>query len=118
MNNEVKEPVVAPDAATDSTPKKEGDVAKAPKTYDNSHLIQYCGKCNSKSILIENIPSTQGITINLPPTNESEFILACKDCGNKMGIFYVEAIKKATEAEAIKEGDSDDKPVSKTNKKK
>jgi hypothetical protein len=109
MNNEIKEPVVAPDVATDTTPRKE------VKTYDNSHLVMFCGKCNSRYILHENIPSTQGITINLPPTNDAEFVLGCKECGNKMGIFYVEAVKKDSEEEG---GISNDKPISKTNKKK
>jgi len=114
MKEQVKEEtVVAPDVAKEIAPKKE------VKTYENSHLIQYCGKCNSKSILIENIPSTQGITINLPPTNEAEFMLVCKDCGNKMGIFYVETAKKTTEVKIEEVTDEDEKQsIHKASKKK
>jgi hypothetical protein len=106
-----KEPVVTPDEVIESTPKKE------IKTYENSHLVMYCGKCNSRYILEENIPSNRGITINLPPTSDAEFILVCKDCGNKMGIFYVEATKKDTETTEVKK-DEVTESVRKTNKKK
>ena len=104
--------VVVPEVATESTPKKEA------KTYENSHLVMYCGKCNSRYILHENIPGNQGISINLPPTSDAEFILACKDCGNKMGIFYVEAVKKDVIEDKIQEELKDEERVSKVSRKK
>lgn len=88
MNKVIEEAVVVPDETTKETsPKKER------KLYENSHLVMYCGKCNSRYTLEENIPGDRGVSINLPPASDAEFVLACRDCGNKMGIFYVEAVK-------------------------
>lgn len=67
------------------------------KVYENSSLVMLCGKCNSRYTLEENIPSNKGIQIYLPPTNKSEFTLVCKECGNRMGLFYVETAKKNDE---------------------
>lgn len=73
------------------------------KTYDYAHLVMYCGACGTKSILEENVPKTSGVQINLPPTNTAEVMLVCKECGNRMGMFYVESTKK------------DEKPVTEDN---
>jgi hypothetical protein len=67
---------------------------KEVKMNDYAHLVMFCGACNSRYILEENIPKDKGIQILLPPKSDSEMILVCKDCGNKMGLFYVEAAKK------------------------
>jgi hypothetical protein len=111
MKIEKDETVIAPEVATEPIPRKE------VKTYDNSHLVMFCGKCNSRYILKENIPSTEGVMISMPPTSEAEFILGCKDCGNKMGIFYVEAVKKDISEDNVKEEQLDKEPVRKGNRK-
>ena len=67
------------------------------KHYDYAHLILYCGACGTKSILEENVPKSSGVQINLPPTNTAEIMLVCKECNNRVGMFYVESTKKAEE---------------------
>lgn len=68
---------------------------KEVKLYDYAHLVLFCGKCGHKQILEENIPGDKGVQINLPPTSASEIILVCKECNNRMGLFYVESNKKS-----------------------
>jgi len=76
---------------------------KEVKLYDYAHLVIYCGKCGTKSILEENVPKTSGIQINLPPTSSAEIMLVCKECGNRMGMFYVESTKKDESKEVTPE---------------
>jgi transcription initiation factor IIE alpha subunit len=83
--------------------KEEVKAKKEVKHYENAHLVMFCGQCNSRYILEENIEKGKGVTINLPPTSEAEMVLVCKDCGNKMGIFYVEAAIKESKEEVNKE---------------
>lgn len=85
---------------------KEVEIPQLPegtRIYDNSHFAMYCGKCNTKTILERDIPSNRGIQINLPPTNKSEFTLVCKECGNKMGVFYIEDVKPVTTDESMQD---------------
>jgi len=77
--------------------------------YDYAHLIVYCGACGSKYIIEENVPKNSGVQINLPPTNTAEVMLVCKDCNNRMGMFYVESTKKD---EPIKESTEETKDES------
>ena len=72
----------------------ENTVKKEVKLYDYAHLVVFCGKCGHKQILEENISGDKGIQINLPPTSAAEMILVCKECNNRMGLFYVESNKK------------------------
>jgi len=71
------------------------------KHYDFGHLVVYCGKCNSKYIIKEDVPGTEAVQIVLPPTNTAELRLVCKDCRNEMSLFYVESSKKKEEIKEI-----------------
>lgn len=62
------------------------------KHYEYAHLTMFCGKCNAKYIIDENVKG--GIRINLPTTSTAQITLVCKDCNNTMGLFYVESAKK------------------------
>ena len=73
---------------------------KEVKLYDYAHLVVFCGKCGHKQILKENMPGDKGLQITLPPTSAAELILVCKECNNRMGLFYVESSKKDTETKA------------------
>lgn len=77
------------------------EAAEQPKVevrqYDYAHLTMFCGKCGSRYILEKDVKKGTGIQINLPPVSNAELILVCKDCGNKMGMFYVESDKKDNE---------------------
>jgi hypothetical protein len=88
---------------------------KEVKLYDYAHLVVFCGKCGHKQILEENIPGDKGIQINLPPTSAAEMILVCKECNNRMGLFYVESNKKedksTTKEEETNESVQEDCPV-------
>lgn len=108
--------MVAKAAAETVQPIEEAVAKKEVKHYDNAHLVMFCGACNSRYILEENITKDKGVTINLPPTSDAEIILVCKECGNKMGLFYVEAatkdvpeIDKSNENESISEGNTESK---------
>src|SRR4030042_1873724 len=72
------------------------------KHYDFGHLVIYCGKCNSKYILKEDVPGNEAVQVTLPPTNTAELRLVCKDCRNEMALFYVESSKKAEKKDESK----------------
>lgn len=72
----------------DNTIENKQEVVK----YDYAHLTMLCGKCGSKYILEENVKG--GIRIDLPTTSSAQITLVCKECGNSMGMFYVESTKK------------------------
>lgn len=84
--------------------KEQQQTANVVKTYDNAHLVMYCGKCKSKYVLEENITKNQGVNIALPPTSEAQMRLVCKECGNEMGLFYIEAkLNENVESGEVKE---------------
>lgn len=60
--------------------------------YEYAHLTMLCGKCNSKYIIESDVKG--GIQVNLPTTSTAQITLVCKECGNSMGMFYVESSKK------------------------
>ena len=73
---------------------KEQDV----KHYDFGHLVLNCGRCNSKYIIEEDVPGNQARQIVLAPTSTSGIMLECKDCKNRMSLFFIESTKKKDEA--------------------
>ena len=62
------------------------------KQYEYAHLILSCDKCKSEYVLEENVKG--GLQFTLPTTNLHKWVLACKNCGNKMMLSYIESSKK------------------------
>jgi hypothetical protein len=95
----------------DVQPVQEPTTKKEVKLYDYAHLVVFCGKCGHKQILEENVSKDRGIQINLPPTSAAEMILVCKECNNRMGLFYVESNKKDIKSEETNESVQEGSPV-------
>ena len=75
------------------------------KKYQYAHLILSCDKCKSEYVLEENVKG--GLQFTLPTTNLHKWVLACKNCGNKMMLSYIESSKQDDVNETSNEQNTD-----------